>query len=158
MGTTRNTGNHDDRDREARARETTDHSLREARELAAQLKNLADVEAPATLLGDVLAGVGLADVYFRLPTALGPVYVAYNARGVSAVSRAEDGAAFEADLLARLGRNAAPAREPDAKLVHALEATLRGERRADLRFDLRGLSEFERAVLLKALEIPRGEV
>jgi O-6-methylguanine DNA methyltransferase len=26
------------------------------------------------------------------------------------------------------------------------------------RFDLRGLSEFERAVLLKALEIPRGEV
>ena len=29
---------------------------------------------------------------------------------------------------------------------------------ADLRFDLRELSEFEQAVLLKALEIPRGEV
>ncbi len=30
--------------------------------------------------------------------------------------------------------------------------------RANLQFDLRGLSEFERAVLLKALEIPGGEV
>ncbi|HET8632425.1 MAG TPA: methylated-DNA--[protein]-cysteine S-methyltransferase, partial [Thermomicrobiales bacterium] len=29
---------------------------------------------------------------------------------------------------------------------------------ADLEFDLRGLSEFERAVLLKALDIPRGQV
>jgi O-6-methylguanine DNA methyltransferase len=30
--------------------------------------------------------------------------------------------------------------------------------RSNVHFDLRGLSEFERAVLLKALEIPRGEV
>ena len=42
--------------------------------------------------------------------------------------------------------------------VRALVRNLRGEGRRELRFDLRGLSEFERAVLLKALEIPTGEV
>jgi O-6-methylguanine DNA methyltransferase len=35
---------------------------------------------------------------------------------------------------------------------------LRGEKEEGLSYDLRGLTEFQRAVLLKALEIPRGEV
>ena len=35
---------------------------------------------------------------------------------------------------------------------------LAGRDRGKLQFDLRGLSEFERAVLMKALEIPGGEV
>jgi O-6-methylguanine DNA methyltransferase len=42
--------------------------------------------------------------------------------------------------------------------VRALVEHLKGKGGPDLRFDLRGLSEFERAVLMKALEIPSGEV
>src|SRR5262249_39660482 len=56
-----------------------------------------------------------------------------------------------------------PAERPPEALAAALEQQLRGGsprsgRGRTLAFDLRGLSEFERAVLLKALEIPRGEV
>jgi O-6-methylguanine DNA methyltransferase len=133
-------------------------ALRGTRGLVAELRDLGAVIAPETLLPNVLAAVGLTDSYFTVQSPLGPVYVAHNALGISAVARAEDPAAFEEALRARLGRPIVPAREPDAALVRALEATLRGERKAELRFDLRGLSEFERAVLLKALEIPRGEV
>jgi len=46
---------------------------------------------------------------------------------------------------------------PPVALARAVERRLRGER-AEIRFDLRGLTEFERATLLKASEIPRGEV
>jgi O-6-methylguanine DNA methyltransferase len=50
------------------------------------------------------------------------------------------------------------ARALPAWLARGLNRAPRGEGKGELRFDLRGLSEFERAVLLKALEIPRGEV
>jgi O-6-methylguanine DNA methyltransferase len=161
MGTTGNRGTTGDlgNTRNVRPeRGQKQETLREARELVAELRGLGAVVAPETLLGGVLIAVGLGDHYFTLQSPLGPVYVAYNALGVSAVARAEDPAAFEAAFHTRLGRSATAAREPDSALVRALEATLRGERRGELRFDLRGLSEFERAVLLKALEIPRGEV
>lgn len=156
--TNRTTGtpaNDDDR----ALRHTAGHGgLGEARALVRDLRDLGAVDVPASLLTNVLSAVGLADQYFLLQSPLGPVYVAYNALGISAVSRATDATAFQAGFRARTGRTVVAAVEPDAALVRALEATLRGERRAELRFDLRGVSEFERAVLLKALEIPRGEV
>ena len=133
-------------------------TLTEARGLARGLRRLGAAAPPAGLLPGVLAEVDLADRYWRLDSPLGPVYVAYNARGVAAVSRAADAAAFEADFLALTGRPAAPVVAPPAALARAVVARLNGERRADLEFDLRGLSEFERAVLLKALDIPRGQV
>src|SRR5439155_77436 len=70
---------------------------------------------------------------------------------------------FERAFRARFGRQAYPVDRPPAGLAEALGSQLRGEtapsgHRRKIAFDLRGLSEFERAVLLKALEIPRGEV
>lgn len=132
-----------------------------ARALVGELRGLGSAgaaEVPDRLLGNVLTAVGLADRYFPLQSPLGTVYVSYNALGISTVARADDAAAFETIFHARMGRPLARAVEPDAVLVGSLEAALRGERRGELRFDLRGVSEFERAVLLKALEIPRGEV
>jgi len=149
----------DDRDRPGEGGRRAREQLGAARELVRGLRGLGVGAAPAALLPETLARVGLGDLYFTLESPLGLVYVASNALGISAVSRAADAASFEAACRARLGRAIAPAEEPDAALKARLAATLRGERRAgDLRFDLRGLSEFERAVLLKALEIPRGEV
>ena len=44
------------------------------------------------------------------------------------------------------------------RLARAVERRLAGDRRARIDLDLRGSTEFEQAVWLKALEIPRGEV
>ncbi|HEY8885599.1 MAG TPA: methylated-DNA--[protein]-cysteine S-methyltransferase [Chloroflexota bacterium] len=136
------------------------------RQLAQDLRALGQVRAPASLLPAVLAEVGIADAYARLTTPIGPCYVAFNRYGVSAVMRADRDDEFERAFRARFGRTARPAAEPPA-MVHKLLAWQFGAgedeaeetgRPGQLRFDLRGLSEFEQAVLLKALEIPRGEV
>ena len=133
-------------------------SMDAARELADDLRALGDVPAPRTLRPGVLRRLGLGDAYVALPAPIGTVYVAYNERGVSMVTRVDDDESFERAFRAHFGRPIYPADEPPAALAAALREQLEGAGRPALRFDLRGLSEFERAVLLKALEIPRGEV
>jgi O-6-methylguanine DNA methyltransferase len=114
------------------------------RQLLHDLRQLGEVEAPPRLLPRVLDALELGDAYTTLETELGPVFVAYNPNGVSAVMRADSAPQFEEAFRARFGRPVRPASQPPRGLGR--------------RFDLRGLSEFERAVLLKALEIPRGQV
>lgn len=138
--------------------EREQRGLAEARELVARLRDLAAADAPATLAPAVLGRLGLGDQYVTMETPLGEMYVAYNDLGISAVSYAASDAEFARRFRARCGRAVAPAEAAPAWLTRGLARRLRGEGRAPLRFDLRGLSEFERAVLLKALEIPRGEV
>lgn len=130
----------------------------DARRLLHGMRELRAVHAPASLLPSVLASIGLAESYWRIESPLGPVYVAHNPAGISAVSRATSAAAFEREFEARFGRPARPAEAPPADLDRAALRRLEGDEAAQLRYDLRDLSEFERAVLLKALEIPRGEV
>jgi O-6-methylguanine DNA methyltransferase len=86
------------------------------------------------------------------------VYVAFNTHGLSTVQRAESSSGFEQRFREQFGRAAYLASEPPPSLAGELRRELHGDGKARVRFDLRGLSEFERAVLLKALEIPRGEV
>lgn len=130
----------------------------EARGLLRGLHALGGVEAPESLLPAVLLRAGLSDVYWTIDTAIGPVFVAYSDVGISAVRLADDAAAFERDVQARSGRALRPVAEPPAEAARMIAAGLSGEGKARLRFDLRGLSEFERVVLLKAIEIPRGQV
>jgi methylated-DNA-[protein]-cysteine S-methyltransferase len=79
-----------------------------------------------------------------MDTPVGRVFVAWNRVGVSAVMKTVTDAEFEEQFRARFHRK--PRRAAGV--------------RADVldRFDLRSVTEFERAVLLKAREIPRGEV
>ncbi len=114
------------------------------RNLLDDLRALGDVRAPDRLLGAILAQVEVGDRYASVETALGPVFVAWNAQGASAVMKTASASEFEARFQERFGRLARPATEA-APVEPAA-------------FDLRGVTEFERAVLLKALEIPRGEV
>jgi O-6-methylguanine DNA methyltransferase len=114
------------------------------RQLLKDLRTLGDVQAPPRLLPRVLDALELGDAYTTLETDLGPVFVAFNTTGVSAVLRADSPAQFEEAFRARFGRPVRPAADTPRDLGS--------------RFDLRGVSEFERAVLLKALEIPRGQV
>ncbi|MBO0795035.1 MAG: MGMT family protein, partial [Ktedonobacteraceae bacterium] len=72
--------------------------------------------------------------------------------------RLDDAQEFEEAFRARFGRGVYPASEPPAFITRAWSAQFHNHARASLDFDLRDLSEFEQAVLLKALTIPYGEV
>ena len=127
------------------------------RDLEAAMAGLLDA-APPTLRPNVLADVGLADRYARFDSPIGPLVVAWNGLGVSAVEASPDDGAFEAAHLARTGRPAHPVdRLPDG-LASAIARRLGGDRRVRIDLDLRGHTDFERDVWHKALEIPRGEV
>lgn len=115
--------------------------------LESRLRSLGAVRAPARLYARVLAEVGEADSYAQLETPLGPVYVAWSRAGVSAVYQARSPELFERWFAATVGRRLQRSPEP-------VPAGLLKNRR----FDLRRLGPFQQAVLLKALEIPLGEV
>jgi len=128
-----------------------------ASDLERALAGLA-VRAPETLAPATMVAVGLADRYAELPSPLGPIVVAWNGRGISWVDRAGDPGAFEARFAATVGRPLARSDAVPGDLARAIAARLAGNRRVRIRLDLRGRTEFETAVLMKALEIPRGEV
>jgi O-6-methylguanine DNA methyltransferase len=119
------------------------------------LKRLGDVRAPAGFAERVLAQAGVGDSYALFETVLGPVYVAWNRLGVSAAMRVPSAAAFEEWFAREIGRGLVRV-DPPADLAAKIEDQLEGKRR--LRFDLRGLTAFSQAVLMKTLEIPRGQV
>jgi O-6-methylguanine DNA methyltransferase len=123
--------------------------------LTTDLKRLGEVKAPAGFADRLLAHVGMADSYARFDTVLGAVYVAWNRQGVSAASRAASAAEFEAWFRKDVGRQLVAADAPK-DLATKIEDELQGRRR--MRFDLRGLTPFEQAVLRKTREIPRGEI
>lgn len=125
--------------------------------LAGELRKLGGTTtAPRTLLPAVLERLGLADVYWRLESPLGLVFVAKSAVGISRVSREKSSAEFERAYRKRYARQIRPASQPAPASLRKWVA--RGSGTRPPVFDLRGLSEFERAVLIKALEIPRGQV
>lgn len=88
----------------------------------------------------------------------GELFVAFNRTGICHVLAAEivagDPVLFATRHRQRFGRAVRPA----LKAPGGLAAALRSGRSTTLAFDLRGLSDFERAVLAKAADIPRGEV
>jgi O-6-methylguanine DNA methyltransferase len=115
--------------------------------------------APERLLGAVLAEAAPHDEYAALETRFGPVLVAWNERGVSMTAPASMAdEAFVAAFRKRFARSLSVAREVPERLARAINGRLERGRRVDLAVDLAGRSEFERAVLDKALEIPPGEV
>ena len=114
--------------------------------------------APRGLAPEVLIEVGLADRYATTESPIGRLYVAWNGRGVSTVGLARDGADFESRHREQTGRKAFRASSLPAALATRIARRIAGDRRAEVRVDLRGRSDFERDVLLKAAEIPHGEV
>src|SRR6266853_149958 len=123
--------------------------------LTTDLQRLGEVKAPAGFADRLMAHVGMADSYAAFETVLGTVYVAWNRQGVSAASRSASAAEFEEWFRKDVGRQVAAA-EPPKDLAAKIEDELEGKRR--MRFDLRGLTEFEQAVLRKTRQIPRGEL
>ena len=125
--------------------------------VVAALADLA-VTAPASVRPAVLVEVGLADAYAHIDSPIGPLTVAWNGRGVSAVDAATDDATFRARHQAATGREAFAMDALPPRLADAIRRRLGGDRRVRIDLDLRGHSPFEQDVWRKALEIPRGEV
>ena len=111
-----------------------------------ELRRLGGVQAPARLYGRVMAAAGEPDSYAEVETELGTVFLAWSEAGISAVYQARSPEVFERWFATAIGR---PLRRVESVPAGLLKRP---------RFDLRGLTPFERAVLEKALEIPRGEV
>jgi O-6-methylguanine DNA methyltransferase len=102
----------------------------------------------------LLDKIGLADRYFTVDSALGPVYVAWNPRGISAVRQADDAEAFERWFRKRFARRALPAADKP-QIVEDVRRALAGEP-VDVQVDLRDCTPFEADVLRKAREIGFG--
>lgn len=127
------------------------------RAIAERLRALRTIGAPPQLVPAVLLRSGLADGYTSVISALGPVFVAYNDRGISLLRRAASAAVFERALRAELGRRAVAVASLPPELQRFVRRRLAGERVAGP-LDLRSRTDFERAVLEQAAQIPSGEV
>lgn len=127
-------------------------------DLPLELRAIGRGKAPRNLLPEVLKNLGLGDFYFSWRSPLGPVFVAYNQKGISAVMRARSGKAFERAFRSRFSRSVHPDPEYPRKGWRNESNWTKGGKQRRIPFDLESLSPFEQAVLRKALEIPRGEV
>jgi O-6-methylguanine DNA methyltransferase len=101
----------------------------------------------------VFSGIGV-DRYTSSASALGDVYIAWSANGISAVRPANEPEAFETWYAERFARRVVPALEDDS-ISSAARAKLRGDEVA-VAVDLRECSPFEQRVLQKAAEIGAG--
>jgi methylated-DNA-[protein]-cysteine S-methyltransferase len=143
--------------------------LRVYRRLTRALRALPGATAPSGLDQRVLARVAAEDgveaaapdVRFGwLESDIGRIYVAYGARGIRFIAPAQDAEAFVRAYTKRFGSRPVADKEPPNRLLRDVARALDGDCQAAKRLplDLESLGSFERAVLAKALEIPRGEV
>jgi O-6-methylguanine DNA methyltransferase len=114
-------------------------------ELLAGLAGLA-VEPPADLVDRFAAH------WVRVPGPIGDLSVAFTDQGIAYVRLA--GQDLAGSFRERFARPLFPADRPPADLMPAL----RSGQASDVRFDLRGLNDFQTDVLLATLSIPKGEV
>src|SRR3954452_7956002 len=144
---------------------TTNSTFATARAMSAGLHSLRE-RAPAGLAADTAGRVGLTDSYVEVDGPIGRLFVAYDANGISLVHRSGEGTdqtdagGFEEEYRVTFGR---PARRVESAPRHinvAIEERVWGrtQHRHAVPLNLAWLPEFERQVLTKTLEIPRGEV
>ena len=105
-------------------------------------------------------GLGLGDAYVQVDGPIGPLFVAFGRNGISLVERAADGGDFEAAFRSTFGRPVRRIERAPQLIERVIAARVwgRGARAKEVPLDLAQLPNFERSVLLKTLEIPRGEV
>ncbi|MGI8807341.1 MAG: methylated-DNA--[protein]-cysteine S-methyltransferase [Acidimicrobiales bacterium] len=119
--------------------------------LTADLAGLA-ASAPAHFTASVFAE------WVEVDGPVGAIFVAFTDRGISYVCPTgwvgDERDRFLDDYRSRFGRPLRPATRAPA----GLSGALRTGRGGGLRYDLRGVGDFDRAVLAKTLEIPPGEV
>jgi O-6-methylguanine DNA methyltransferase len=116
--------------------------------------------APVGFGDRVLDRLGLGDAYVQVDGPIGPLFVAYGPRGISLVERVTDAGEFEEEFLATFGRRVHRVERAPDLVQKVIEARVWGRPGQNVKvpLELDQLPDFERQVLLKVLEIPRGEV
>ena len=117
--------------------------------------------APVGLADAVIDRLGLGDSYVEVDGPIGPLFVAFGSRGISLVERAGDAGAFEEEFRSTFGRPVRRIARAPKLIERVIQERVWGK--ADktvvkVPLDLEQLPDFERQVLMKTLEIPRGEV
>ena len=132
--------------------------MREARAMVRALR-YTEARAPQELAQAVLMGVGLVDSWTEIDGPIGPLFVAWSERtGITAAEPSGDPDGFETEYELRHGRPARRVPRMPQALRSEIDRRFQGRRTTGPRVDLETLTEFERAVLLKTMEIPYGEV
>ncbi len=127
--------------------------------VSAGLGRLRD-RAPDGLAQAVLDRLGLGDAYVKVDGPIGPLFIAFGRNGISLVERAADAGEFEEAFRSAFGRPVRLIERAPELIERVINARVWGRpaRSAKVPLDLAQLPDFERSVLLKTLEIPRGEV
>lgn len=121
------------------------------------LRQLAE-PAPMSFSRRILTVVGISHQYAQIPGPIGPLLVAWGPEGVTSVERGGDEVGFELAYALQFGRAVTRVEQMPERLRRQVEGRLEGERVEGPAVDLSHLTAFERAVLHKTMEIPRGEV
>lgn len=116
--------------------------------------------APVGFADRVADRLGIGDAYVEVDGPIGPLFVAYGARGISLVERVTDAGEFEEEFRATFGRPVHRVERAPDLIQRVIEARVWGRpgKSVKVSLELDQLPDFERQVLLKVLEIPRGEV
>jgi O-6-methylguanine DNA methyltransferase len=123
--------------------------------------------APTGLADRVLDDLGLGDAYVLVDAPIGPLFVAYGPHGISLVTRKGNGqdevdaGEFEEEFMATFGRPVHRVEKAPDLIAKVIKARVWGDGKSTtvkVPLNLEQLPDFERQVLMKTMEIPRGEV
>lgn len=113
--------------------------------------------APDGLLDQIMRDTDLVDEYTAIDGPVGPAYVAWNGRGITAFVPV-DAVGTRGDFEDQHPRAATFVDAPPTPLARHLVRTLETGRLGRLPIDLSSIGEFQRTVLEKCAEIPPGEI
>jgi O-6-methylguanine DNA methyltransferase len=113
--------------------------------------------APQGLAERILVATGHADQYDTVASTVGALIVAFTKDGISVVAPADRTDDFSRDYFRFTGREVTPGRLP-TRLRSGVERVLQTGKLGSLPVDLSHLTDFQRAVLKKTAEIPRGQM
>lgn len=114
--------------------------------------------APEKLEIAVLTDTGLADAWTVVTGPTGPLIIAFNQAGVSGVAPLTAEGEFRRLHVDQAGRPLGAERPLPTRMAAQLDKALETGRLGTLPVDLSNTTDFQRAVLLKTVEIPPGEV
>jgi O-6-methylguanine DNA methyltransferase len=114
--------------------------------------------APAALEEQVLTATGHLEGWTTIEAPVGTLFLAFSPHGIGAVAPAADADEFREVHAARTGRRLGAEQPLPPRLRTTLLRTLESGRLGTLPVDLRGLTDFQQAVLRKTAEIPPGEL
>jgi methylated-DNA-[protein]-cysteine S-methyltransferase len=116
-----------------------------------------DATPPADLERDTVIGIGAADLAARTDSPIGPVWISWSTRGVTALSPLFSTSSFD-DFLELHRRAAYEASALPSDLLDGVTTALDTGDARGVSVDMTGLGEFQRSVLGACGTIPVGQV